>query len=101
LENVLYALIPTFWSLVISLIVALIVCGSLVGKHEISKPSRQTVPPVNASNIKHPHHNVIMTGKHHSVRHIPKSKGSSGGGFSGGSFSSGGGGSFSGGGGHF
>ena len=108
LENIGHAVIPTFFSLVVSSFLSLLGVIGLLAKHGSVQPSRENVPPVKVRNYRTLNHDAVFLGTVRTVRRIERPKSSSshsGGGFSGGSHSgggfSGGGGSFSGGGGHF
>ena len=101
LDNVLYKLIPTPLSLIISGVISGIVLLVLALKHRSSQPSAANVPALSANGYRKIRHDVNYLGTTRTRRHIERSSPSSGGG----GFSSGGGGSsgggFSGGGGSF
>ncbi len=106
LDNVLYALIPTPVSLVISAVLALIALVAVLAKHNTSQPVNNAKIAVRTLDYRELGHNSVFLGKnvtHHTI--VRSGGGGSGGGFSGGMHSgggfSGGGGGFSGGGGHF
>ncbi|MCR5295379.1 MAG: TPM domain-containing protein [Lachnospiraceae bacterium] len=106
LENVAYAAIPTFTSLIVSAVLTLIVLLVLLSKHNSSQPVNNAKIAVKTMNYRGLGHHAVFLGKRTNQRRIERSGSSGGGGgFSGGSHSgggfSGGGGGFSGGGGHF
>ena len=108
LGNRLYAAKPTFLSLLFSVVLTLMSILGLEAKHSGAQPSKAHTPAVKTNQYKTISHKEQYLGTRRSVRHIPRSTSSGGGGdggFSGGSHSgggfSGGGGGFSGGGGKF
>lgn len=108
LDNLLYRLIPTPLSLLVSAVLSAITLIVLSIKHKSSQPSAANVPGIGVNQYRKLRHDVNYLGTTRTVRHIERtSSGGGGGGFSsggggtsGGGFS-GGGGSFSGGGAKF
>lgn len=105
-RSVAAAIRPTGVSLIVSAIVTLVVVIILFSIQAAAAPSERNAPQIPTKDYRVTAHDVMYTGTHRTVRHIPKdNSGGSGGDFSGGTSSgggfSGGGGNFSGGGGHF
>lgn len=104
-RNVAAAIRPTGVSLIVSVIVTLVVMIILFSMQASAAPSERNAPQIPTKDYRVTAHDVMYTGTHRTVRHIPKNNSGSGGDFTGGTSSgggfSGGGGNFSGGGGHF
>lgn len=105
-RNAAAAIRPTGLSLIISAIITLVVIIILFSMQAAAAPSERNAPQIPTKDYQVTAHDVMYTGTHRTVRHIPKDRsGGSGGDFNGGTSSgggfSGGGGNFSGGGGHF
>ena len=101
LDNWVYAMIPTLFSLFVSAAVTILVLVILIVKHKHAEPINNAKIDVKVLNSKQVKHSTVFLGRHTTSRRIPHDDGGSGGGFSGGMSTSGGGSSFSGGGGHF
>lgn len=105
-RSVAAAIRPTGISLIVSAIVTLAVLIIVFSVQATAAPSERNAPQIPTKDYHVTAHDVMYTGTHRTVRHIPKdNSGGSGGDFTGGTSSgggfSGGGGNFSGGGGHF
>lgn len=104
-RNVTAAIAPTGVSLVVSGIVTIVVIVVLFSIQGTAAPSERNAPQIPTKDYRVTAHDVMYTGTHRSVRHIPRNNSGGSGGFTGGTSSgggfSGGGGNFSGGGGHF
>lgn len=104
-RNVTAAIGSTGVSLVVSGIVTIVVIVILFSIQGTAAPSERNAPQIPTKDYRVTAHDVMYTGTHRSVRHIPRNNSGSGGDFTGGTSSgggfSGGGGNFSGGGGHF
>lgn len=104
-QSVAAAIRPTGVSLIVSVIVTLAVMIILFSMQASAAPSERNAPQIPTKDYRVAAHDVMYTGTHRTVRHIPKNNSGSGGDFTGGTSSgggfSGGGGNFSGGGGHF
>lgn len=104
-RSVAAAIRPTGVSLIISAIVTIVVIIVLFSMQAAADPSERNAPQIPTKDYRVTAHDVMYTGTHRSVRHIPKNNSGGSGGFTGGTSSgggfSGGGGNFSGGGGHF
>ncbi len=106
LENVLFAMIPTIGSLIVSALLTLGGVIALLSKHGSSQPVNNAKIAVKTLNYRQAGHQAVFLGTRRTSRKIERSTDSGGGGgFSGGTSSgggfSGGGSGFSGGGGHF
>ena len=107
LDEIIYKLIPTPLSLILSSILSLLSMLFMTSKHNRSQPSKANTPRLRVNHYHTVRHDSRFLGTHTTRRTIHRDSGGSsgGGGFTGGTHSgggfSGGGGSFSGGGGHF
>ncbi|MDD3337463.1 MAG: TPM domain-containing protein [Lachnospiraceae bacterium] len=78
--NILYLLLPTFWSLVISLVLAAVAFAAMVGKHQMAEPINNAKIEVKTSNMKVGSNSVVFLGNHTTSRRIPRNTGGGGGG---------------------
>lgn len=108
LDEIIYKLIPTPLSLILSSILSLLSMLFMTSKHNRTQPSKANTPRLRVNHYHTVRHDTRFLGTHTTRRTIHRDSGGSsggGGGFTGGTHSgggfSGGGGSFSGGGGHF